>query len=129
VESLKRIHRGLEEMGGRGPLVAAQRRAMEAGIDALDGRRTEALAGFRQAIRELDELGAVLDGVFTTIDMATALGPAEPEVRTQVERARATVERLGATALLDRLDAVMQQPMARATPVSESTEARVNAPS
>ena len=44
LESLKRVHRELEEMGGRGPLVAAQRRAMQAGIDGLEGRRTDALA-------------------------------------------------------------------------------------
>jgi class 3 adenylate cyclase/tetratricopeptide (TPR) repeat protein len=129
VESLRRIHRGVDGLGGRGPLVAAQRRAMQAGIDALDGRRTEAVAGYRQAVRELDELGAVLDSVLTAIDMAAALGPAEPEVRTQIERARATVERIGARPLLDRLDAVMQQTVQARTPVSESAEARVNAPS
>jgi hypothetical protein len=129
LESLQRIHRGMEEMGGRGPLVAAQRRAMKAGIDALEGRRTDAVAGYRQAIRELDELGAVLDGLLTAIDMATALGPAEPEVRTQIDAARATAERLGARALLDRIDSIMQQPAPARAPVSESAAARVNAPS
>ena len=86
--------------------LATLRRAMQAGIDGLEGRRTDALAGFRQAIRELDEIGAVLDGVYTAIDMAATLGPSEPEVQTQTDRARATLERLRATALLDRLDAV-----------------------
>jgi hypothetical protein len=129
LESLQRIHRGMEEMGGRGLLVAAQRRAMKAGIDALEGRRTDAVAGYRQAIRELDELGAVLDGLLTAIDMATALGPAEPEVRTQIAAARATAERLGARSLLDRIDSIMQQPAPARAPVSESAAARVNAPS
>ena len=112
-------------MGGRGPLVAAQRRAMQAGIDGLEGRRTDALAGYRQAIGDFDELGAVFDGVLTAIDMAAALGPSEPEVRTQVERARATLERLGARALLDRLDAVVQppagSPSADSAPVAEAS--------
>jgi len=129
LESLKRIHREMEKMGGRGPLVAAQRRAMQAGIDALEGRRADAVAGYRQATRELDERGAVLDGVLTAIDMATALGPAEPEIRTQVDAARATAERLGARALLDRIDTIMQQPVPAKPPVSESAGARVNAPS
>ena len=128
LESLKRVHRQFEEMGGRGPLAAAQRRAMQAGIDGLEGRRTDALAGFRQAILDLDEIGAVLDGVYTAIDMAVAIGPSEPEVQTQIERARATLERLRAKALLDRLDAVMQQPAssgsADSAPVAET---RVNA--
>jgi hypothetical protein len=130
LESLKRVHKELEGMGGRGPLVAAQRRAMRAGIDGLEGRRTDALAGFRMAIRELDEIGAVLDGVYTAIDMAAALGPSEPEVQTQVDRARATLQRLRAKALLDRLDAVIERP---ASPASDGsarvTESRVNAAS
>ena len=130
LESLKRVHQELEGMGGRGPLVAAQLRAMRAGIDGLEGRRTKALAGFRQAIRELEELGAVLDGVYTAIDMAVAIGPSEPEVQTQIDRARATLERLRAKALLDRLDEVMEQPAS--VPSAESApldESRVNAAS
>jgi len=103
---------------------------MQSGIDGLEGRRTDALAGFRQAIRELDDIGAVLDGVYTAIDMAAALGPSEPEVRAQIDRARATLERLGAKALLDRLDSVTQQD---AGPASETSapvaESRVNAAS
>ena len=117
-------------MGGRGPLVAAQRRAMQAGIDGLEGRRTDALAGYRQAIGDFDELGAVLDGVYTAIDMAAALGPSEPEVQTQIDRARATLERLGAKALLDRLDAVSQQPAGSASDASAPvTASRVNSAS
>ena len=130
LESLKRVHHELEEMGGRGPLVAAQRRAMQAGIDGLEGRRTDALAGYRQAIRDLDELGAVLDAVYTAIDMAAALGPSEPEVQTQIDRARATLERLRAKALLDRLDAVMHQPADSASAAQAPVAAsRVNAAS
>jgi hypothetical protein len=130
LESLQRVHRSVVELGGRGPLVANQGRVMQAGIDALEGRLTDALAGYRHAIREFDELGAVLDGAFTAIDMATALGPSEPEVQTQTGRARATLERLRAKALIDRLDAVTQQPVPPdvgvSTPMAES---RVNAAS
>ena len=128
LESLKRVHHDLEEMGGRGPLVAAQRRAMQAGIDALEGRRPDALAGYRQAIRDLDERGAVLDAAYTAIDMAAALGPSELEVQTQIDRARVTLERLRAKGLLDRLEDVMQQPAGSATGDSQPVaEARVNA--
>ena len=128
LESLQRVYRQLEGLGGRGQLVAAERRSLQAGIDALEGRRADALAGFRQAIRELDDLGAVLDGVYTAIDMAAALGPSEPEVRTQIERARETLNRLRAKALLDRLDAVMQEPAGPPSVDSAAAaEARVNA--
>jgi hypothetical protein len=131
LESLKRVYREFEAMGGRGPVVAAQRRSLQAGIDALEGRRTDALAGFRQAIRELDELGAVLDGIFTAINMAAALGPSDPEVRSQIDRARTTLQRLRAKALLDRLDAVMQQPAGSAASEVQApaVESRVNAAS
>jgi hypothetical protein len=127
LEALKGVHRSHAELGGRGPLVAAQRRVMQAGIDALEGRRTDALAGYRQAMRELDDNGAVLDGAYTAIDMAVTLGPSEPEVRAEIDRARATLRPLRAKALLDRLDAVTQgaaQPAdGAAVPVTES---RVN---
>ena len=129
-ESLKRVHAQFEGMGGRGPLVAAQRRALQAGIDALEGRQTDALAGFRQAIREFDDNGAVLDGVYAAIDMAASIGPAEPEVRTQIDRARATLEGLGARGLLVSLDAVAQGPAASASEVSAPVSgSRVNAAS
>ena len=72
-----------------------------------------------QVIIDLDEIGAVLDGVYTAIDMAVAIGPSEPEVQTEIDRARATLERLRAKALLDRLEAIAQQP-----PGSASTPRR-----
>ena len=129
LETLKRAHRALAGLGGRGPFVAAQRRAQRAGIDGLEGRRTESLAGYRQALRELEDNGAVLDLVYTQIDMVAALGPSEPEVRTQSERARATLERLRAKALLDRLEAVAQLRLGSVSSVSAPTsESRVNAP-
>ena len=117
-------------MGGRGPLVAAQRRAMQAGIDGLEGRRTDALVGYRQAIGDIDELGAVLDGAYTAIDMAVALGPSEPEVQAQINGARATLERLRAKTLLDRLDAISQQPADSPSDASAPvTASRVNSAS
>jgi hypothetical protein len=129
LEGLKSVHRMLEDLGGRGPLVATQRRVMQAGIDALEGRRIDALAGYRQSIRELDDNGAVLDGAFAAIDMAVTLGPSEPEVRAQIDRARATLEGMRAKALLDRLDAASQERADSAVPAVAVTESRVNAAS
>jgi tetratricopeptide (TPR) repeat protein len=130
LETLKRTHQALENLGGRGPFVAAQRRSMRAGIDGLEGRVADSLAGYRQAIRELEDNGAVLDLVYTQIDMVAALGPSEAEVRVQSDRARATLERLRAKALLDRLDAVTQRRTSAASGVSVPvSESRVNASS
>jgi hypothetical protein len=84
----------------------ASRTSILAGLAALDGRPADALALYRSALRGLRETGAPLDEALTTIEMATLLDATEPEVEAAAERAREILRRLGAHALLDRLNAV-----------------------
>jgi len=84
-----------------------------AGIAALEGRTGEALTMYRNALRGWDELELPWDQALTAIDMAMTLGPGEPAVAAAAATARTILERLGAKAILDRLEAAMsQQPQA-----------------
>ena len=69
-----------EAVGGYGPLIAARRATLHAGIAALDGRSAEALGLYREALRGWRSTHAVWDEALTGIDMATLLDPSEPEV-------------------------------------------------
>jgi predicted ATPase/class 3 adenylate cyclase len=80
---------------------------LEAAVAALEGRRSDAVSGFREALRLTREQGLVLGVADYGLDFVTAVGPAEPEARVAAEEARATYERLGAKAWLARLDAVL----------------------
>jgi class 3 adenylate cyclase/tetratricopeptide (TPR) repeat protein len=97
----------LDASGFVGAALDADVGALRAGIAALEGRGTDALAGYREAIRSYRELGLAFDEAAVVVDMATLLPMPErqaPEVLTVGARARETLTRLGATPYLDRLD-------------------------
>jgi class 3 adenylate cyclase/tetratricopeptide (TPR) repeat protein len=96
----------LDGIGVHGTWGTSSRTSILAGLAALDGRPADALALYRSALRGLRETGAPLDEALTTIEMATLLDATEPEVEAAAERAREILRRLGAHALLDRLNAV-----------------------
>ena len=96
--------------GYRAPTVEARESTIRAGLAAAGGRKTEALALYRDAIRRWRDLGLVLDEALAGIDMVTLLDVDEPEVRAVAENSRAILERLGAKPLLARLDAAMTRP-------------------
>jgi class 3 adenylate cyclase/tetratricopeptide (TPR) repeat protein len=99
------------DAGGRhGPGPEADRATIRAGVAALEGRPSDALALYRQALREWRELGCVWDEALAGIDMASLLDPAEPEVRAATESSREILTRLGARPFLGRLeDALARQ--------------------
>jgi len=68
----------LRALGTRGRAVDANRLAIEAGISAFDGDFSASLAGFRQAISMLREIGLPWDGVWVTMAALSCLGT-EPE--------------------------------------------------
>jgi len=68
----------LDATGVHRPVVEAERATIRAGLAALEGPRTEALARYRDALRAWRELGLVWDEALCAIDMVTLLGPAEP---------------------------------------------------
>ncbi|HYC06907.1 MAG TPA: hypothetical protein VEG29_03190, partial [Candidatus Binatia bacterium] len=88
----------------KGRLIDADRISRRAGIAALEGRPTEALAGYRQALTTYRDLDLAWDEALCAIEMATVLDPADPEVRAAADAARPILIRLGAMPFLARLD-------------------------
>ncbi|HUG47796.1 MAG TPA: adenylate/guanylate cyclase domain-containing protein [Candidatus Limnocylindria bacterium] len=85
----------LEAMGQHGSALDTVTRALHAGVGALGGRHVEARANYRDILRELRELGLVLDEVLVAIDMVHALGGDDPDTRVAVARARQILDELG----------------------------------
>ena len=113
---------GLDATGLHGPAIEARRASIRAGLAALDGRPSDALALYRDALRRFRDSGLPLDEAFTAIEMATLLDPAEREVRGAADAAREILIRLGATPFMARLDAaVSRQPE---SPASKGSRAR-----
>jgi class 3 adenylate cyclase len=97
----------LDASGYLGPALTADRLVARAGIDALEGRGAEALAGYRDALRAHRQLGLAFEEAATAVDMAGLLPSPErntPDVETAISSARATLERLGARPFLAQLD-------------------------
>jgi tetratricopeptide (TPR) repeat protein len=89
----------------------ADRAAMEAGVAALDGRSSEALAGYREALRAYRQLGLAFEEAAAAVDMATLLPSPErdaPDVVAAVAAARETLDRLRARPFLARLDSAVR---------------------
>ncbi len=87
-------------------------RCLDGGIAALEGRRADALAAYREAIRVWREFGLEFTLALTVLDMLLTLGPAEAEVAALADEARQILTRLGSTPLVARLD----QALAAAAP-------------
>jgi len=80
---------------------------MGAGIAALEGRRGDAVAGYREALRGWKQLGCAFDEALTALDLATLLAPTEremPEASAVIEGAREALSRMGGQPFLRRLD-------------------------
>jgi class 3 adenylate cyclase len=98
----------VEPFANRGRAIALDLVSLRAGIAALEGRRADAIAGYREALRGWRSLGLAFDEAMTTVDLATLLAPTEGEMAeagAAIEAARETLDRLGAPWLIDRLEA------------------------
>jgi tetratricopeptide (TPR) repeat protein len=104
----------LDATGARGPAIEADRTTIRAGIAALEGRPSDALPAYREALRAWRDLGLRWDEAQCAIDMATLLDPADPDVRAAAEAAREILVRLKAAPFIARLDAAMARTEARA---------------
>jgi tetratricopeptide (TPR) repeat protein len=98
----------LAEIGTRGRAVDADRAAIQAGIDALEGNAGAALAGYRTAIAAWRSLRLPWDEALTTLDAVTVLGLPEPDVAEWADAARATLRELRAAPLLARLEEAIE---------------------
>ena len=106
--------------GVHGAWVDAWRTSVVAGLDALDGRREEALAAYRIALGRFREIGMMLDEAFTGLEMVMLLDPAEPEVRAAGQRAREIFAELGAATL----GALVEAALAAGSPPASATGTR-----
>jgi class 3 adenylate cyclase/tetratricopeptide (TPR) repeat protein len=77
---------------------------IRAGIEALEGRRDEAVALYRAALAGYRAYAVKFELALAVLDMATFLGPDDPAVRSVIDEGRSILEDLGARLLLDRLD-------------------------
>ena len=115
-----------------GPVLEADKARLAAGIAALEGRSVEALAGFRDALRAYQQLGAAFDEAAAVVDMALLL-PREaldaPDAVAAVGAAKETLSRLGAAPYLARLEdalsAERQGARSAATPAAADTVTEV----
>ena len=91
----------------RGRAIGLDHLTLRAGIAALEGRRADAIAGYREALRGWGQLGLAFDHAMAVLDMAVLLAPTEREMAeapAAIETARETLTRLGARPFLARLD-------------------------
>ncbi len=98
----------------RGRVVAVTRQTLRAGLQALLGERDAAMAAYRDAIRRWRDMDVPFMLGLCLLDVATLVGPREPEARAAADEARAIFTRLGSPPLLARLDAGLAKWEARA---------------
>ena len=102
----------LDATDRRGAMIEADRRTIQAGIAALEGRMADAAAGYRDAARRWRELGVDLDLALCDLDAVRFLGDVDPRLSQEAaDEARRIFTRLGAKPFLGRLDAVIGPPL------------------
>jgi hypothetical protein len=100
----------------KGQAIGLDRATLRAGLAALEGRRGESLAGYREALRGWRQIGCVFDEAMAVLDMAILLAPTESEMAeasTAIESARETLTRIGAAPFLARLNAAQSRAATR----------------
>jgi class 3 adenylate cyclase/tetratricopeptide (TPR) repeat protein len=87
-----------------GPVDAATKASIRAGIAALEGRPAEARAEYRVALAGWRDLGLPWDEALTCLDQVLLLGASDADSAAAAERARTVFEELGAKPFLAKLD-------------------------
>ena len=87
----------------RGRWMRAERRTMEAGLAALEGRVDAAADAYRESIEAWRALDCTLDLALCELDLVLLLGPDHPDA-TAAKEARDIFNQLGAKPFLERLD-------------------------
>ncbi len=88
----------------RGRFIGIERLTLASGVQALEGDPGRAAAGFREAWRGYRDVGVLLSLGYSLITAVATLPPGHPDAVAAEAEARELFERLGARALLDRLD-------------------------
>lgn len=122
--ALRRAYEGLSA-GRPSRLIDASRRLVEAALTSLDGRQAEAKQAAREAIDSFRALDVAFELALTQMGVVAIFGGASEEGRAAAEEAREILTRLGANAVLARLDdLVAAWPAAWASLVPSRTTAR-----
>jgi predicted ATPase/class 3 adenylate cyclase len=108
----------------RGAYADALRNGVEAGLASLEGRRDDAIAGYRSAIATFRRLDLPLDLGRCQLEYATLLGPEAPGARAAADEAREIFERLDSAPLSERLETGLRRWETDATEVAETPRAR-----
>ena len=95
--------------GAHGRALDVDRGAIQAGLAALAGRRSEAIAGYRAAIAGWRDLGLPWDEALTSIEFVRLIGVEDPEARAASEAARVILDGLGAVRVLAILDESLER--------------------
>ncbi|HSK92929.1 MAG TPA: adenylate/guanylate cyclase domain-containing protein [Candidatus Angelobacter sp.] len=115
----------IDNLPGWGARRQALRTHAAAAIAALDGRRADALNGFRDAQRRMLALEERFTAALAAIE-ALHLAPHDAEVRSWVSDARPLLAELRATPVLQRADALLAaSPSAGHAPVPATADERV----
>jgi len=100
---------GLHAVRPHGRVPRTMARQMDAAIAALDGRQSEALEGFREALEGWRDMDALLIRGLCLMDMVAVLAPSTPEATAAADEARSLWTRLGAPPLIARLDELLSR--------------------
>ncbi|MEA2545477.1 MAG: hypothetical protein QOI09_750 [Chloroflexota bacterium] len=116
IAHVREAARLLAELPAAGAWTLVMRALGAAAIAAMEGRTTEAIAGFKDVDSRMRELDQHFEAAQVAIDAAILL-PEGPEVRALVDAARPLLVELRAKPYLDRLDAAL----AEASPPSSAS--------
>ena len=96
----------LDAAGVHGPALEAQRRTLQAGIAALEGRRGDAVLAYREAASMWRDLGLRFDLALCQLELVTHAASTDRDRAPAADEARTILEELRAQPYLDRLDRV-----------------------
>jgi class 3 adenylate cyclase/tetratricopeptide (TPR) repeat protein len=123
---VRRVAERAERLPDTGPSMHRLRTELESGIAALEGRKAEAIGGFRAVVTESLRQGEGLEGAIAALEAVVLLGADDAELRALAGQAREVLGRVSANSFLARLDAAIAgPPVVAAVAPPPSTEARV----
>jgi class 3 adenylate cyclase/tetratricopeptide (TPR) repeat protein len=105
-----------------GRITEFARMSLRAAVATLEGRRQEAVSGFREAIRGMHDLGSNLHASQIGLAFALAVGPSNPEGLAAAQEAREFFARVGARPWVEMTDAVLsgqEPPILTPSPLPE----------
>jgi len=112
-------------LGVRGRWLDSCRRVLDGGIAGLEGRRAEADALFVESVGTLRDDGVMFDVALCLMDQVATLGVADDAGRAAADEARQILERLGASVLVQRLEALVDESARDSADAKQADAAKV----